>query len=255
MRHRVARPADHLARVFVTGSADGLGRAAAQALLEAGHDVVVHARSEKRLAAVRALVDDGAESVVGDLADLGEIRGIAEQVNGLGRMDAVIHNAGVVSGSQVLPVNVVAPYLLTALIRLPQRLVYLSSDMHQGGRPNVAGMDWSGHRRTGSYSDSKLFLTTLALAVARLWPNVLSNAVDPGWVPTKMGGAGAPDDLELGHRTQEWLATSDDAEARTSGGYWHHQRRRDPHHAVDDRRFQEELLTALARFTDVRLAA
>ena len=154
-----------------------------------------------------------------------------------------------------MPVNVVAPYLLTALIRLPQRLVYLSSDMHQGGRPDVAGMDWSGHRRTGSYSDSKLFVTTLALAVARLWPNVLSNAVDPGWVPTKMGGAGAPDDLELGHRTQEWLATSDDPEARTSGGYWHHQRRRDPHHAVDDRRFQEELLTALARFTDVRLAA
>ena len=244
-----------MARIFITGSADGLGRASAQALLEAGHDVVVHARSEKRLAAVRALVDEGAEPVVGDLADLEEIRGIAEQVNGLGRMDAVIHNAGVVSGSQVLPVNVVAPYLLTALIRLPQRLVYLSSDMHQGGRPDVAGMDWSGHRRTGSYSDSKLFVTTLALAVARLWPNVLSNAVDPGWVPTKMGGAGAPDDLELGHRTQEWLATSDDAEARTSGGYWHHQRRRDPHHAVDDRRFQEELLTALARFTDVRLAA
>ena len=244
-----------MARIFITGSADGLGRASAQTLLEAGHDVVVHARSEDRLAAVREIVDMGAEPVVGDLADLEETRGIAEQVNGLGRMDAVIHNAGVVSGSQVLPVNVVAPYLLTALIRLPQRLVYLSSDMHQGGRPDVAGMDWSGRRRTGSYSDSKLFVTTLALAVARLRPNVLSNAVDPGWVPTKMGGAGAADDLELGHRTQEWLASSDDAEARTSGGYWHHQRRRDPHHAVDDRRFQEELLTALARFTDVRLAA
>ena len=238
-----------MARIFITGSADGLGRASAQALLKAGHEVVVHARSENRLAAVREIVETGAESVVGDLADLEETRGIAEQVNGLGRMDAVIHNAGVVSGSQVLPVNVVAPYLLTALIRLPRRLVYLSSDMHQGGRPDVAGMDWSGHQRTGSYSDSKLFVTTLALAVARLCPNVLSNAVDPGWVPTKMGGAGAPDDLELGHRTQEWLASSDDAEARSTGGYWHHQQRRSPHPAADDIQFQDELLTALAHVT------
>jgi NAD(P)-dependent dehydrogenase (short-subunit alcohol dehydrogenase family) len=238
-----------MARIFITGSTDGLGRAAAQTLLEAGHEVVVHARSEDRLAAVREILDMGAESVVGDLADLEETRGIAEQVNRLGRMDAVIHNAGVVSGSQVLPVNVVAPYLLTALIRRPRRLVYLSSGMHQGGRPDVAGMDWSGHRRTGSYSDSKLFVTTLALAVARLWPGVLSNAVDPGWVPTKMGGAHAPDDLELGHRTQEWLASSDDAEARSTGGYWHHQRRLSPHPAVHDIRFQDELLTALARVT------
>ena len=238
-----------MARIFITGSADGLGRASAQALLKAGHEVVVHARSENRLAAVREIVETGAESVVGDLADLEETRGIAEQVNGLGRMDAVIHNAGVVSGSQVLPVNVVAPYLLTALIRLPRRLVYLSSDMHQGGRPDVAGMDWSGHQRTGSYSDSKLFVTTLALAVARLCPNVLSNAVDPGWVPTTMGGAGAPDDLELGHRTQEWLASSDDAEARSTGGYWHHQQRRSPHPAADDIQFQDELLTALAHVT------
>ena len=255
MHHRVARPADHLARVFITGSADGLGRAAAQTLLEAGHDIVVHARSEERLAALREMTDGGEEAVVGDLADPTETRGIAEQVNRLGRMDAVIHNAGVVSGSQVLPVNIVAPYLLTSLMQRPQRLVYLSSGMHEGGRPVVDGIDWSGRRRSGSYSDSKLFVTTLALAVARLWPGVFSNAVDPGWVPTKMGGRGAPDDLELGHRTQEWLATSDDPEARSTGGYWHHQQRRSPHHAVDDHRFQDELLTALARFTGVRWAA
>src|SRR5947209_6036099 len=97
--------------------------------------------------------------------------------------------------------------------------------MHRGGRARLSGMDWSGQRTTGSYSDSKLFVTTLAIAVARIWPDVLSHAVDPGWVPTKMGGPGAPDDLRLGHLTQEWLATSDDPQALTSGGYWHHQRR------------------------------
>ena len=189
------------ARVFITGSADGLGRAAAQTLLEQGHEVVVHARNGDRLTAVRDLLERGAAAVVGDLSDPEQTRGVADQVNRLGRMDAVIQNAGVLAGPNVLPVNVVAPYLLTALIHRPQRLVYLSSSMHRGGRASLTGMDWSGHRATGSYSDSKLFVITLAAAVGRIWTDVFSNAVDPGWVPTKMGGPGAPDDLRLGHLT------------------------------------------------------
>lgn len=200
------------------------------------------------------LLDRGATAVIGDLADLEETRAVAKRVNDLGRMDTVIHNAGILSGRQVLPVNVVAPYLLTALIQRPQRLVYLSSSMHRGGRTSLTGMDWSGERVTGSYSDSKLFVTTLAAAVARRWPVVFSNAVDPGWVPTRMGGPGAPDDLRLGHLTQEWLATSDDPQARTSGGYWHHQRRIEPHAAVRDPYFQEQLFDDLARFTAARIA-
>ena len=242
-----------MARVFITGSADGLGRLAAEMLLEQGHDVVVHARNTNRLTAVRELQDRGAAAVVGDLSDLEETRGVADQVNRLGPMDAVIHNAAVLSGRHVLPVNVVAPYLLTALIDRPRRLVYLSSNMHRGGRASLTGIDWSGHTATSSYSDSKLFVTTLAVAAARLWPDVFSNAVDPGWVPTKMGGAGAPDDLRLGHLTQEWLATSDDPEARTSGGYWRHERRVDPAPSVHDEQFQDELLDDLARFTTTRL--
>jgi NAD(P)-dependent dehydrogenase (short-subunit alcohol dehydrogenase family) len=240
-----------IARVFITGSADGLGRAAAQTLLDASHDVVVHVRGEDRLRAVGDLLDRGAEAVTGDLSDLEEARAIAEQVNRLGRMDAVIHNAGVISGPSVLAVNVVAPYVLTALIHRPRRLVYLSSGMHRGGRPRLDGMDWSGRWATGSYSDSKLFVTTLAMTVARLWPDVFSNAVDPGWVPTKMGGPGAPDDLRLGHLTQEWLATSD--EGRTTGGFWYHQQRRTPPAAARDERFQDELLAALKRHTNVEL--
>jgi len=238
---------------LVTGSADGLGRAAAQTLLEQGHEVVVHARNRDRLMAVRELLDRGAAAVVGDLSDPQETREVAGQVNRLGRMDAVIHNAGVVGGSQVLGVNVVAPYLLTALIHRPQRLVYLSSGMHRGGRASLTSVDWGGHRATGSYSDSKLLVTTLAAAVARIWPEVFSNAVDPGWVPTKMGGPGAPDDLRLGHLTQVWLATSEDPHARTSGGYWYHQRRAEPAASVHDERFQDQLLEELAGFTATRL--
>ena len=235
-------------RVFITGSADGLGRLAAETLLDDGHEVVVHVRTRERLTAVDDLVDRGAAVVVGDLADAEQTRAIAQDVNGLGRMDAVIHNAGVYTGTQVMPVNVVAPYLLTSLIDRPRRLIYLSSGEHQAGRPDLTDIDWSG-RRSGSYADSKLFVTTLAAAVSRLWPDVWSNAVDPGWVPTKMGGRGAPDDLRLGHLTQEWLATSDAPEARTSGGYWYHQHRTEPHPAVLDPTFQDQLLDALGRFT------
>lgn len=241
-------------RVLVTGSADGLGRAAALTLQKAGHRVVVHVRNRARLDAVADLVDAGAEVVVGDLGELADVRGVAEQVNEIGRMDAVIHNAGVSSSGRVLPVNVVAPYVLTATMYRPDRLVYLSSGMHRGGRPDVSGMDWSGASATGSYSDSKLFVTALTMAAARLWPEVRSNAVDPGWVPTRMGGPSAPDDLRLGHLTQEWLATSDDADALTSGGYWHHQRRADPHPSVHDVQFQTQLLEALADFTGDRWA-
>jgi NAD(P)-dependent dehydrogenase (short-subunit alcohol dehydrogenase family) len=242
-----------MARIFITGSADGLGRAAAGTLLEDGHEVIVHARSTHRLTAMNDLMAAGASAVVGDLADVDQTRAVADQVNRIGPVTAVIHNAGIYSGRHIMPVNIVAPYLLTALIDTPQRLVYLSSGSHYGGRAELSGVDWSGQRKTGSYSDSKLFVTTLALAVARIWPDVYSNAVDPGWVPTKMGGPGAPDDLRLGHLTQEWLATSDEPEALTSGGYWFHQRLRTPQPAVGNLRIQEDLLNALARFTGVPL--
>jgi NAD(P)-dependent dehydrogenase (short-subunit alcohol dehydrogenase family) len=242
-----------MARIFITGSADGLGRATAQTLLASGHQVVVHARSAERLAAVSDLVGRGAVPVVGDLADLDQTRDVAEQVNRIGRMDAVIHNAGVSTGPTVLPVNVVAPYLLTVLIHRPQRLVYLSSDMHPGGRADLAGMDWSGRSVTGSYSDSKLFVTTLAVAVARIIPNVFSNAVDPGWVPTRMGGPSASDDLDQGHLTQTWIATTDDPDALRSGQVWKHRQPTVVAAAAQDATFKDRLLDQLAGLTSHQL--
>lgn len=240
-------------RVLVTGSADGIGHVTATELKRAGHEVVVHVRNEARRHAVSALVSAGAQVVVGDLAEPEQVISLAEQANGIGRMDAVIHNAGVGDGASVLPVNVVAPYVLTVSMLRPARLVYLSSGMHRGGRPRLDGLDWSGRRATSSYSDSKLFVTALSAAVGRLWPDVLANAVDPGWVPTRMGGRHAPDDLRLGSLTQEWLATSDEPEALTSGGYWHHQRRVEPNPSVHDEAFQNRLLAVLADATGLPL--
>jgi NAD(P)-dependent dehydrogenase (short-subunit alcohol dehydrogenase family) len=180
-------------------------------------------------------------------------------------MDAVIHNAGAYSTKgrsptpeghpTIIAVNTLAPYLLTALMERPRRLVYLSSGMHRGGSSSLRDVDWSERRWNSSqaYSDSKLYLTTLAFAVARCWPDVLSNAVDPGWVATKMGGAGAPDDFDEGYLTQTWLAVSDDPAATVSGRYWHHRRPQSPAREVEDAVFQDQLSAKLAEMTGVLL--
>lgn len=253
-----------MARVFVTGSTDGLGRAAAHALLAEGHDLIVHARNAARAAAVEELADEGAQVVIGDLASREQTRDLAEQVNTIGHVDAVIHNAAVyVDDSRIatpeghartLAVNVLAPYLLTAWIHGPSRLVYLSSDMHRSGDRSLRDIDWTTRHWNGvqAYCDSKLYIATLAFALARRWPSQRAHAVDPGWVPTRMGGSGAPDDLELGHRTQAWLAVTAHPDANTAG-YWYHQRRQRPAAAALDETFQGALLEELARLTDVQL--
>ncbi|MBT1667751.1 SDR family NAD(P)-dependent oxidoreductase [Curtobacterium flaccumfaciens pv. flaccumfaciens] len=240
-----------MARILVTGSTDGLGRGTADSLLRSGHDVVVHARNRARAEAVADLVERGAELVVADLADRDAVIATARELDAGTPLDAVVHNAGVISGRSLVPVNVVAPYLFTALLRSPGRHVYLSSGMHRGGRPRLDTVDWTGASETNSYSDTKLFVTALAAEVPLRRPGVLSNAVDPGWVATKMGGAGAPDDFELGHRTQETLTT--DPDQTVTGGYWFHGERQEPHPAVADRRFRTELLDALATATGVTL--
>src|SRR5215467_8519244 len=254
-----------MSRVFITGSTDGLGFAAARALIEDGHEVVLHARSRERAVALADLGKRALGIVLGDLSSSVDTHQIAEQVNAIGRMDAVIHNAGVYrvasrsatpdGHAKTLAVNILAPYMLTALINRPNRLVYLSSGMHRGGRPMLRDIDWVERRwdPTQAYSESKLYLTALALAVARLWPDVLSNAVDPGWVPTKMGGAGATDDLDQGYLTQTWLAVSDDPAVIVSGNYWYHRKQQAPAAEASDVRFQDQLVTSLAKLTGVSL--
>jgi len=254
-----------VSRIFITGSTDGLGRAAASVLMREGHDVVLHARTLERATVLNDLAPDAAGVVIGDLASATETRGLADQVNGIGRMDAVIHNAGVflepsrsvtVEGhAKTLAVNTLAPYMLTALIDRPDRLIYLTSGMHHAGAGSLRDIDWTGRKWNASqaYSESKLQVTALALTLARAWPDVLSNAVDPGWVPTKMGGPAATDDLEKGHLTQTWLAVSNDAAATVSGGYWYHRQRQEPAAEARDLAFQDELMDRLAGLTGVAL--
>jgi NAD(P)-dependent dehydrogenase (short-subunit alcohol dehydrogenase family) len=243
-----------MARMFVTGSADGLGLMAARSLLESGHEVVLHARNPRRADDTRKGLPAATAVVVGDLASLAQTRGVAEQANRLGPFDAVIHNAGV--GYQeprlqtedglphVFEVNVLSFYVLTALVQRPKRLVYMSSGMHRGADASLEDVGWTKRRWRGAaaYAESKLCDVLLAFAVARRWPGVFSNAVDPGWVPTRMGGPGAPDDLEDGYRTQVWLAVSDDPAALVSGKYFHHLRPKQPDPATHEVGRQEKLL-------------
>jgi NAD(P)-dependent dehydrogenase (short-subunit alcohol dehydrogenase family) len=254
-----------VSRVFITGSTDGLGFAAARALIDDGHEVVLHARSRERAVALGDLARKSFGIVLGDLTSSADTRQVAEQVNAIGRMDAVVHNAGVYrvesrsstaeGHARTLAVNTLAPYILTALVERPDRLIYLSSGMHRGGRPMLRDIDWVERRwdQTQAYSESKLYVTALALAVARLWPDVLSNAVDPGWVPTKMGGAGATDDLDEGYLTQTWLAVSDDPAATVTGAYWFHRQRQAPAAEAADVRFQHQLVSSLAKLTGVSM--
>jgi NAD(P)-dependent dehydrogenase (short-subunit alcohol dehydrogenase family) len=253
-----------MSRIFITGSTDGLGRAAARILMAEGHDVVLHARSVEHASAVADLKSRSAGVITGDLSSAVETRRVADQVNGIGRMDAVIHNAGTYPSrrdetpeghARTLAVNTLAPYMLTALIERPGRLVYLSSSMHRDGDGSLRDMDWVERRWNSSlaYSESKLYVTALAFTVARRWPDIRSNAVDPGWVPTRMGGSGAPDDLEMGCLTQTWLAVSDDSAATVSGGYWYHRQRQAPAAEASDPRFQDRLAGKLAELTGLSL--
>jgi NAD(P)-dependent dehydrogenase (short-subunit alcohol dehydrogenase family) len=248
-----------MARIFITGSADGLGQMAARTLIAQGHEVVLHARNEKRAQDALATVS-GAEGVlIADLSSMADTKKLASDVNAMGSFDAIIHNAGVYQVSDlelsvdglplILAVNTIAPYILTCLIHKPERLVYLSSGMHLQGDPTLSGLRSNKPRVT--YSDSKLHVLLLSNAVARKWVDVLSNSVDPGWVPTKMGGKGAPGNLQKGAQTQVWLATSNDEKALVSGRYFHHQQETNYLSTGDDPNVQERFLALCEQISGV----
>jgi NAD(P)-dependent dehydrogenase (short-subunit alcohol dehydrogenase family) len=254
-----------MANIFVTGSSAGIGQETARQLVRGGHRVVLHARDDARAKEAAGAVPEASGVAVGDLSVVAGIRQAAQAASALGPYDVVIHNAGVGSAAQrhrtsdgletIFAVNVVGPYLLTALMPLPPRLVYLTSGLESAGRAHLDDLQWERRAWNGmqAYSDSKLYDVLLAFAVARRYPRLRSNAVDPGWIKTKLGGPGATDKLPVGAETQVWLATSDDPGATVTGRYfkWRRDLRANP--AAYDTSLQEDLLAACARLTSTAL--
>lgn len=257
-----------MARVFITGSSDGLGLSAAKLLLAQGHTVVAHARNAERVEHTRRELPGVEEVLTGDLTSLDQTRALAAEANQLGTFDAVIHNAAIGYKEKtrsltedglphVFQINTLAPYVLTALMHRPGRLVYVSSELHRKAEPTLDDLTWERRPWNGTraYSDTKFHDVLLAFAFARLWPDVLSNAMEPGWVPTKMGGPRATGDLDQGHRTQTWLAVSDDPEAKVTGEYFYHLQGRKPAGATRDTALQDKLLAACTHLSGVPLSA
>lgn len=255
-----------MARVFITGSSDGLGRMAAQLLVEQGHRVVLHARNAQRGRDAMAAVPRAETVLLGDLTSIAQTRKLAAAVNALGSFDAVIHNAAIgfreprrlttEDGlAHVFAANTLAPYILTALIERPKRLVYVSSELHRRGDNGLGDLNWTARTWRGNqaYSETKYHDVLLAFAIARRWPDVHSNALEPGWVATKMGGAHATGDLNQAHRTQVWLATDDDPAAAVTGEYFYHLQPRKPNGSTRDVGRQEALLTECERLSGVAL--
>jgi NAD(P)-dependent dehydrogenase (short-subunit alcohol dehydrogenase family) len=256
-----------MARVFITGSSDGLGLMAAKLLIAQGHEVVLHGRNEGRSRDALRAAAGAQRAVTGDLSTVAGAKTIAGEVNKLGRFDAVIHNAGIgyretrraetePGVPSIFAVNVLAPYILTALIETPDRLVYVSSGMHHGVRLRIDDLLWTKRAWSGwsAYAESKLCDVLLAFAAARRWKDVRSNALEPGWVPTKMGGPSAPGDLRQGSVTQAWLAASGDPLAQSTGGYFYHQRLRAPNAIANDVGTQEALLAECGRISGIPFA-
>jgi NAD(P)-dependent dehydrogenase (short-subunit alcohol dehydrogenase family) len=254
-----------VASIFVTGSSDGIGLETARQLAAAGHRVVLHGRSQRRADHAMKSVPRAAGAAVGDLSDITGIQDVMQSANDLGPYDVVIHNAGVyvlperqvsrAGTERVYTVNVLAPYLLTAWMPVPSRLVYLSSGLASGGRVNLADLQWENRPWNGmqAYRDSKLYVIMLAFAVARRYPRVRSNAVDPGWVATRMGGPSAPVSVPEGADTPVWLAASDDAEALVSGRLFRQRAEVTASPAASDAGLQDALLEACASLSGASL--
>jgi NAD(P)-dependent dehydrogenase (short-subunit alcohol dehydrogenase family) len=255
-----------MARIFITGSSDGLGVLTARRLISQGHTVVLHARNAQRASDASSAVLGAAGVLVADLTSSQEtLRLGAEADSKFGPFDAVIHNAGLYLGQERVPgkdgrpslfqVNVLAPYILTATMQKPKRLVFVSSGLHRSGRPRL-GKGQEGKLVGSGYSDSKLHDVMLANAFARRWKGTVEcNSLDPGWVRTKMGGAGATDDIEKAVDTYVTLALGEGEAKGKTGRYFRDSKVATPARDALDEGLQDRLLEELGKISGVALPA
>ncbi|WP_084038887.1 SDR family NAD(P)-dependent oxidoreductase [Demequina sp. NBRC 110053] len=255
-----------MARILITGSSQGIGAECARQLLDLGHEVVLHARDGRRAQAAIASNPGALAVVTGDLSSIEETRALASAANEHGPYDVIIHNAGIGGGAtsrtetadgleEIFQVNVVGPYLLTALMPIAPRMIYLTSGLEADGTWVPADLQWSTRDWNGmqAYSDSKLHDSMLAFEIASRHPEAIVNVVDPGWIKTALGGEDAWDEVEDGAETQVWLAVFDDPAATVSGRYVKRRETLNPNPIVEDADARAGLVAELERVTGVSL--
>lgn len=207
-----------------------------------------------------------ADVVVGELSSIEQSVLLAAAVAATGPLDAIIHNAGIGGGApqrvetadgleQIFQVNVVAPYVLSALIPLTPRMVYLTSGLESDGVWVPEDLQWISRPWHGmqAYSDSKMHVSMLAFELAARNPGLAVNVVDPGWMKTRMGGPNAVDEVETGAATQVWLATSADPAANVTGRYWKHLAKLTPNPVTQDPAARAQLVAELEKLTGLAL--
>ena len=74
-----------------------------------------------------------------------------------------------------------------------------------------------------------------------------------GQVATKMGGSGAPENLQMGGETQAWLAVSEKPDAKVSGKHFKHAKARQPLKAALEAKLQDDFLKECERLSGVKL--
>lgn len=242
-----------MARILITGSSDGIGAVAARTLIKQGHSVILHARNESRAKDAKKNCPGAADCLIGDLSSISATKQLAEDANKkYGSLDAVVHNAGVWYKDQdprtenglsaTFVVNSLAPFILTSLMTKPKRVIYVSSGLHDNGDQSLKDVAWQDRPKINgfqAYSDTKLHNAMFSAAVARLWPDVKSTSLDPGWVPTKLASFEAPGNINMSGDAIAWLAT----DGGTSGEHYSQsQKLKSPHQAARSVEKQDKLL-------------
>lgn len=259
-----------MVRILITGSSDGFGLEAARQLVQRGHSVYLHARSEERAAEATAKCPGAAGVLVADLTTVAETRKLANEANAIGVFDAVILNAGLLYGPfrktpdygvpALVFVNVIAPYILTCLLKQPKRLIYIASILHRQADTDVKDIFFlergeQGFQDFPAYCDSKLHVMLLANAAARQLKGTSIISVHPGYVATKLGGKGATDKLEDGVETYVMLAEGDYDQSQTGVYYEPKKKLAEPLAAAEDESLQEIVVKACKEITGLELGA
>jgi NAD(P)-dependent dehydrogenase (short-subunit alcohol dehydrogenase family) len=256
-----------MARILITGSTDGFGFEAARQLIERKHEVYLHARNQERAEEVKAKCPGAAGVLIADLTTVTETRKLAEEANAIGgTFDAVILNAGLLYGPYrktdlgvpaSVFVNLVAPYILAALIKPPKRLIFVASVLHHEARTDLKDIFWleRGEQEWNdfqAYCDSKFHVVLLVKAMARRFKNSVI-ALHPGYVPTKLAGKDAPGKMQDGIETYIMLAEGD-YDTSLTGAYFDPKRERvQPHALTADENKQEAIVKACEDLTGLKL--